>query len=136
MNNLLTNIKPKSDSLKINADRFIGQIDLRVIRKPAGEIMEIKLKYFIEKDIQMVDVYTGEPSGLPFDQHTIQADINGQIFRESFVVTTLMKEHNYREEALLFGKKLEEIGKMIQRQATKGNATTTICSNGTTYITF
>ena len=98
--------------------------------------MEIKLKYFIEKDIQMVDLYTGEPSGLPFDQHNILAEVNGQIFRESFVVTTLMKEHNYREEALLFGMKLQEIGKMIQRQATKGEASMTTCSDGTTHITF
>jgi hypothetical protein len=98
--------------------------------------MEIKLKYFIEKDIQNVDLYTGEPSGCPYDQHTILAEVNKQIFRESFVITSLMKEHNYREEALLFGRKLQEIGKMIQRQAISGEATMTTCSDGTTYATF
>jgi len=31
---------------------------------------------------------------------------------------------------------LQEIGKMIQRQATKGEASMTTCSDGTTHITF
>jgi hypothetical protein len=98
--------------------------------------MEIKLKYNLEKNKQYVDLYTGEPSGLPFDEHQIIAVINGQVFREVFAVTSLMKEHNYREEAFLFGYALGKIGKMIKRQATKGEATMTTCSNGTTYITF
>jgi len=98
--------------------------------------MEIKLKYNIEKDKQYVDLYTGEPCGFLFDEHQIIADIEGQIFRESFVITSPMKEYNYREEALLFGESLRKIGEMIKRQATKGETTATICSDGTLYKSF
>ena len=98
--------------------------------------MKIGLKYFVEKNIQMVDIYTGEASGAPFDQHTIEARIDGQVFRDSFVVTSGMKINNYREEALLFGIKLSEMGKHIQRQAAKGQASATTQSDGSVSLTF
>lgn len=98
--------------------------------------MDIKLNYHVEKDVQYVDVHTGEPTGLPFDEHQVIAEVNGQIFRQNFVVKTQMKAHNHREEAFLFGKSLVEIGKMIARQADRGVEGVTIMFNGQRQVTF
>lgn len=94
--------------------------------------MNIKLKY-LKHFLEIVDSY---PKGIPFSEHTILAEVDGQIFKESFIVTSAMKNYNYREEALLFGIKLERIGKEIKKQAKYGEPTMTACSNGETIVTF
>lgn len=89
--------------------------------------MDIKLSYKKE-EIEYVDLDTDEPTGSTYIIHTIESDINGQIFKNNFIITPKMDK---REEARLFGLKLQEIGKMIERQAGLGKSERFTVSKGT-----
>lgn len=97
--------------------------------------MNIDLKYFVEKDIQEVDLYSGQPRGCPYDIHTMIAVIDEQIFRQKFAILSLTKTQGYKIEALLFAQKLQELGKAIENQVILGEKTT-VTHNGITYNTF
>ena len=75
--------------------------------------MEVELSYFVEKDLQWISIFADskEKKDAPFfDKHIITAKVNGEIFRESFIIT---KNSNPNEAMRIFGISLQNVRKMI-----------------------